>query len=144
MSILCRLGLHKWLVAYSDPPRVVEKCGRAGCRAARSTTYDMAYGHTYWVPGDFWSQRKQEIAEDDAVLVERLAALAHEQWSGWVEWMFEKWDETHASGETYQARWRRQMSTSYAELSEAEKENDRIEARKVLAVLQASDGGTQS
>lgn len=70
-------------------------------------------------------------------LLEKLAALEHEQWVGWTEWMMEKWDETHSSGETYQARWRRQLATPYEDLSEAEKESDRIEARKVLTLLRA-------
>lgn len=68
-------------------------------------------------------------------LVEALAALAHEMWSGWTAWMMQKWDEAHDSGEPFQARWRRQMATPYAELPEPEKESDRREARRILAVI---------
>lgn len=68
-------------------------------------------------------------------MVERLAALAHDSWTGWFIWMAEKWYETHASGELFVDRWRRQAATPYADLSEAEKESDRVEARKVLALL---------
>lgn len=70
-------------------------------------------------------------------LIERLAELAHDSWAGWTGWMFEKWDQTHANGETFQQRWVRQMATSYADLTEAEKESDRAEARKVVAIIDA-------
>lgn len=68
-------------------------------------------------------------------LIEKLAELSHNQWAGWTDWMFEKWDQTHASGETFQQRWMRQVNSRYADLSEQEKESDRIEARKVLALI---------
>ncbi len=52
-KLLCFLHLHKWLTFYSNVPRVVQQCQCCGQR--RSTMYDMAYGCTYWVPGDQWS-----------------------------------------------------------------------------------------
>lgn len=71
---------------------------------------------------------------------EALAALAHEQWSGWMEYLFDKCEGSYEDGsltipEEYVTRWKRQINTSYAELPEEEKESDRIEARKVLALL---------
>ena len=71
-------------------------------------------------------------------VIELLAALSHESWAGWTRWMMEKWNETHANGETFRQRWTRQMMTPYAELSEQEKESDREEARKVLSILRKS------
>lgn len=62
-------------------------------------------------------------------LTERLAALAHEQWAGWTEYLLANLDDVHIQG------WRRQIATPYVELSEHEKESDRKEARRVLAVL---------
>lgn len=62
-------------------------------------------------------------------LREQLAALAHEQWSGWVEHMLDNLDDAHIQG------WRRQIATPYEELSEPEKDSDRKEADRVLAVL---------
>lgn len=73
--------------------------------------------------------------EDEATVIERLAALSHEQWAGWARWMFEKWDQNHASGEPFQDRWKRQIATPYDQLSEAEQESDRREARKMLAAI---------
>lgn len=52
-KFLCWVGLHKWFVFYNNVPRVVQEC--KWCGRCRSTMYDMAYGGTYWVPGDEWS-----------------------------------------------------------------------------------------
>ena len=35
-------------------------------------------------------------------------------------------------------RWKRQSQTAYAQLPEAERESDRIEARKTLAIIRAA------
>jgi len=80
---------------------------------------------------------------------ERLAELCHEQWSGWMEYLFSKCVEnkktTEIAGNTYDytsltipswavERWGRQMKTPYKDLSEEEKESDRKEADKILAL----------
>jgi len=70
---------------------------------------------------------------------ERLAALSHEQWSGWVKYMFEKGTTNPAGTWTMPQwaveRWTRQMNTAYTDLSEIEKHSDRAEADRVLALL---------
>ena len=75
---------------------------------------------------------------------EELAALAHEQWSGWMKHLFSKCEETvYFGGELTKStiptwardRWMRQMNTPYAELPEEEKESDRAEADRVIALL---------
>lgn len=77
----------------------------------------------------------EEIAYN--LIVESMAELSHTQWAGWAEWMMANWEETHTpSGETYQERWTRQIATPYADLSEEEKESDRIEARKMIARME--------
>lgn len=87
-------------------------------------------------------------AEGAAVVArEPLAALSHEQWSGWMRYMFSKcyaedWDgKPHPM--TYipthlVERWLRQMNTPYADLPESEKESDRVEADKMIAVMRAA------
>ncbi len=71
---------------------------------------------------------------------EKLAALAHEQWSGWMQYLFSKCTYNHADG-TYTIpqwaveRWSKQMETEYKDLSEDEKESDRAEADKVLVIV---------
>ncbi len=61
--------------------------------------------------------------------LERLAALMHDIWSGWARWMIDNWSDERC------ARWERQIATRYDDLSENEKESDRIEARKVLELI---------
>jgi hypothetical protein len=69
-------------------------------------------------------------------LVERLANYAHEAWSGWVKYQFEKGvinqDGTFTMPKWAVDRWQRQMNTPYAELPEEEKNSDRLEADKMV------------
>lgn len=80
---------------------------------------------------------------------EALARYAHEAWSGWMKYFFSKCE----GGGTVDGvepipvtipgwaveRWQRQMNTPYAELPEAEKESDRVEADKMLAIIEAEE-----
>jgi hypothetical protein len=59
-------------------------------------------------------------------ILECLARLEHEQWAAWTNHFLSQ--QTPANIE----RWRRQAQTSYDDLSEQEKEADRVWARKVL------------
>lgn len=72
-------------------------------------------------------------------LRESLAALAHEQWSGWMTYMFRKCISNDDGTVTIPAwaveRWQRQMSTPYSQLPESERESDRRQADKVLAIV---------
>ena len=80
----------------------------------------------------------------DSDLREQLAALAHAQWSGWMQWLFQlsttHSDETVTIQPEHALRWKHQMNTPYAELTEREKDRDREEADKVLALLGVYDG----
>lgn len=69
-------------------------------------------------------------------LLETLAALEHERWSGWMKYQAEKAGGKHPiTGEPYEIRWKRQSETPYARLPEQERESDRVEARKTLAAI---------
>lgn len=79
--------------------------------------------------------------QDEAVaLREQLAALCHEQWSGWMEYLFAKC-KVKDDGQSMLIppwavdRWVGQMKTPYAELSESEKDSDRKEADRFLAIV---------
>ncbi len=78
--------------------------------------------------------------------VELLAGYAHEAWSGWMEYLFSKclphsavldnFERVETGGlvipAAYVENLRALMDTPYAELSEADKESDRDEARKMI------------
>jgi ADP-ribose pyrophosphatase len=62
-------------------------------------------------------------------LLERIAALEHEQWADWTQHFLS--NQTPENLE----RWKRQMAATYEELSESEKEADRTWAKKILALI---------
>ena len=70
---------------------------------------------------------------------EELANLCHEQWSGWVKYMFSKGtlneDGTWTMPIEFVQRWTRQMNTPYTELSESEQNSDRNEADKFIEIF---------
>ena len=70
---------------------------------------------------------------------EQLAEFAHEQWSGWMKYLFSKCSMNQDGTATIPAwaveRWKRQIRTPYRDLPENEKESDRKEADKVLAII---------
>jgi len=71
---------------------------------------------------------------------EKLAEYAHNAWSGWMKYLFEKSvqnaDGTVTIPTWAVTRWRRQMNTQYEALPEGDKELDRLEADKMLAILE--------
>jgi hypothetical protein len=86
-------------------------------------------------------------ADDPAIrLREELAKLCHDQWSGWMQYVFSKlypMGGKHKGGYRMRVieaeRWTRQMNTPYADLSDAEKDSDRAEADRFLALLASRD-----
>lgn len=70
---------------------------------------------------------------------EQLADYAHDAWAGWMAYLFEKSTRNSDGTVTLPAwaveRWTRQMGTDYADLPEQEKESDRAEADKMLAIV---------
>lgn len=70
---------------------------------------------------------------------EKLAEYAHDAWSGWMKYLFEKSTRNSDGSVTipkpYVERWMRQMNTSYSDLPESEKKSDRLEADKIISSL---------
>lgn len=71
---------------------------------------------------------------------EKLAELCHSQWSGWMEYQFSQ-GTLNEDGTWTMPKWavdrRTQlMKTSYSEMSESDKDKDREEADKFLALLE--------
>ena len=62
-------------------------------------------------------------------VLDNLAALEHNQWAHWTAYMLDHLTDANIE------RWKRQLATPYADLSEKEKESDREWARKALSVI---------
>lgn len=80
--------------------------------------------------------------DDVTALREILAENQHEIWAHWMKYLFSVSD-TNPDGTVEipadkVARWMQQMKTPYIALSEQEKESDRHQADKVIAVLRTA------
>lgn len=68
-----------------------------------------------------------------------LADVQHEIWSHWMKYLFEVSTQNDDGTVTIPAdkvkNWKRQMITSYFDLSEQEKKSDIEQAEKVLSAL---------
>jgi len=73
-------------------------------------------------------------------MLDKLADVQHGIWSHWMEYLFsvcqEYGDGNMVIPKEKVERWKRQMKTSYSELSEPEKDSDRNVAFDVLKVVQ--------
>lgn len=71
------------------------------------------------------------------ILKEAIAEVCHDQWSGWMKYLFSKSiynaDGSVTISPKLTQRWARQMNTKYCNLSQAEQDSDRKEADKFLA-----------
>jgi hypothetical protein len=72
---------------------------------------------------------------------EALASLCHEQWSGWMRYLFGFGGTIHPGDQflidkEHMNRWLRQMNTPYDELSELEKMSDGKEALKFIRLME--------
>ena len=72
-------------------------------------------------------------------LREALAKYAHQSWAGWMQYLLVK---SHVSvdgsvtiPQAFGKRWIRQVETAYTDLPELEKESDRAEADRILAIF---------
>lgn len=77
-------------------------------------------------------------------MFEALAAEQHKIWAHWMEYQFSCGTFEADGSWTMPAhkveRWQRQLNTPYEELTEKEKESDRDQALKILAVLDLTPG----
>lgn len=72
-------------------------------------------------------------------LIETLASYEHDRWSRWQTHLHNQCirnqDGTFTIPKEDVERWVKQIQTNYEELSEEEKEADRLEARRILEVF---------
>lgn len=74
--------------------------------------------------------RREGLVLPGDELLERLAALEHEQWRSWAESLL----DSESLSEERVERWRT-LLVPYEELPEEARESDRVWARRVLSVL---------
>ena len=71
---------------------------------------------------------------------EQLAAYAHDAWSGWMEYLFSKSTQNKDGTVTIPKwaadRWKKQVAIQYMYLTEEEKELDRVEADRMLRIIE--------
>lgn len=72
--------------------------------------------------------------------IDSLAKAQHEIWSRWMKWQFSCCNEMPHTGSLIipgdkVERWKRQMNTPFDQLSEEEKETDRMVAKEFLSIL---------
>jgi hypothetical protein len=83
----------------------------------------------------FWQLRKNNLNDFE----EKLAEYAHNQWSGWMEYLFNKSTKNDDGTVTIPKwavdRWERQINTDYEHLNEEEKESDRKEAQGMIKIM---------
>jgi hypothetical protein len=84
----------------------------------------------------------QNIATTFDDLLERLAAIEHERWSHWQQYLHSKCvpqpDGSLLIPADLVGRWQTQIARKYNELSEEEKESDREQVRKYLPVISSA------
>jgi len=77
-------------------------------------------------------------------LFEKLAAIEHERWADWQEYMFSRCakhkDGTLTIAASNVKHWQRQIDTPYADLTEEEKDSDREQVRSYWESI----GGTHA
>ena len=70
--------------------------------------------------------------------IEKLADLEHDRWSRWELYRKRITDrDLNKFNQSVIEGWERKSNQTYSELTEAERESDRVEARKTLALLLA-------
>lgn len=77
-------------------------------------------------------------------LRERLAAAEHERWAHWQRWMHDQCVRNPDGSLTIPAelveRWERQIATPYEQLSEREKDSDRMQVDRYWHLIDGVRG----
>lgn len=66
-------------------------------------------------------------------LIEQLAAIEHERWADWQNWVHKVYLEGNFGD--FMLRWQKQIATPYSELSEAEKQSDRDQVKRYWPLI---------
>lgn len=77
-------------------------------------------------------------------LLEQLASHEHERWAHWQKYLNENYTQKDGSlviPKEKVEHWNRQIHTKYKDLSEREKEADRMFARKIVEIIKENAKG---
>lgn len=75
-------------------------------------------------------------------LLEKLAAIEHERWAHWQQYMHDQCQRADDGSMIIPAelaqRWQTQIATPYGDLTDAEKDSDREQVRRFLPTIGAA------
>jgi hypothetical protein len=85
------------------------------------------------------------MTHDEDELREKLAAIEHERWADWQDWMHQLLETVKTeNGDIFRAipndlyqRWQRQIETPYSELSDKEKASDMEQVDRYWPLIKA-------
>mgnify|MGYP003493291361 CR=1 FL=1 len=84
------------------------------------------------------SDNIRAILENEA-FVDRLAAVEHERWAHWQQYLHDQCQRTKDGSLVIPAelvaRWSTQIATPFTQLSESERESDRDQVRRYLLLI---------
>lgn len=89
------------------------------------------------------ANRKAAPPADVRELKEQLAAIEHERWSDWQQYMHDKMGKLNGLEDTFvldgkhYKHWQRQIMTPYKELTEAEKNSDREQVDRYWPLIES-------
>lgn len=108
---------------FNNAPEGTTHIGLNGTYEKRVCNCIYIWSGKYWMP-------LHDIISNESPLLEKLADLEHEQWIHWTRYMLENLTEENIK------RWGGLLNIPYGELTEEQKESDRVWARKVIAILE--------
>lgn len=85
------------------------------------------------------ANRDVQTALESHQLVEQLAAIEHERWAHWQQYLHDQCQRANDGSliipPQLAQRWQTQIFTPYAELTEKEKDSDREQVRRYLPLI---------
>jgi len=81
-------------------------------------------------------------------ILEKFATYSHDAWGGWMKYLFSQCQEKLNNGSVIipidlMERWKRQMQCPYHLLPEGEKRSNRVEAGKILEIIEEEIGSPE-
>ncbi|GFM19738.1 MULTISPECIES: hypothetical protein [Mycobacteriales] len=88
------------------------------------------------------TERDVQARLDTPELMEKLAAIEHERWAHWQQYMHDQCQRAKDGSLIIPAhlakRWQTQIETPYENLSDSEKDSDREQVRRYLPIIGAA------